>query len=137
MKTCLAMRRFLISRHPCNRQEIYEFDDDFTQVRGACLHVCERVSDIAHRLLFLRAWQYGGCSVTTAVSSGTYKYWLFDLDSDPEEKTNLYGLSDAYVAIQVRVAGPPGNTPLASHPDTSTPPCLHQVRVAVDAASVW
>jgi len=54
--------------------EHYEADDDFTQV--------------------------GGCSVTTAISSGTFTHFLFDLDNDPYEETNLYGLSDVYEAVQ-------------------------------------
>ena len=54
--------------------EQYDADDDFTQV--------------------------GGCSVTTAISSGTFTHFLFDLDNDPYEETNLYGLSDAYEAVQ-------------------------------------
>ena len=95
-------------------EEIYEFDDDFTQVGYCVCRLGIRVASLPHSPSFasypsrvLHHWmsdreQYGGCSVTTAVSSGTFKYWLFDLDADPYEKENLYGLSDAYVAVQVR-----------------------------------
>ena len=43
---------------------------------------------------------FDGCAQFMAQKSGTFTYFLFDLQEDPNENVNLYGSSDKYKAIQ-------------------------------------
>ena len=43
---------------------------------------------------------YDGCAQFTAVMSGSFTYYLFDLKEDPNEEKNLYDSSDKYKEIQ-------------------------------------
>jgi arylsulfatase A-like enzyme len=43
---------------------------------------------------------FDGCAQFSAVRGGEFKYFLFDLKSDPTEATNLYDTTTAYKAVQ-------------------------------------
>ena len=48
----------------------------------------------------------GGCAQAVAWKTGKFTYYLFDLESDPNETTNLYDADADMTAVQVRPASP-------------------------------
>lgn len=57
------------------------------------MNLCSNIHLDTHR-------SYDGCAQFSAIQSGSFTYYLFDLKEDPNEETNLYGTSDKYTAIQ-------------------------------------